>query len=457
MSTAAGKSPDILLLLTDQHAAHMLGCAGSDHVATPNLDRLAEQGTRFTRAYTTFPLCVPARSSLMTGRHPHELGVNGNAPQSADAARGGPGRRPDSLGHLLREAGYAPFYAGKWHAGSPSATPEDGFTVLRPFGDAGLAASCARWLTSRRPGAGPYALVVSFDDPHTVCEYARGQPMPYGDVPPAPVRRSPPLPANFGRHAYEPEAVRHEQAVQAAMYGTAAYTPDDWRRYRYTYARLVERADANLGTVLAALDSTGAADDTLVVFTSDHGDGDAAHAWNQKTVLFEEAVRVPLIVRQPGGRAKGSVSDELVSVGLDVLPTLCAAAGARVPAGLDGRDLLAPQGVGGPAGHGQVVVETLFERASPPLTRGRSLVTERYKYTVYSWGRFREQLHDLLEDPGETRNLAVEERYDAVREQMRERMLQWCLRTGDADFLKSLLLPERAGTEIRDRIFTIPY
>lgn len=462
MTAAGADRPNILLLLTDQHAAHMLGCAGAGHVATPHLDRLAARGTRYTRAYTTFPLCVPARSSLLTGRYPHELGVNGNAPAACTAAAE-PGRRPDSLGHLLRAAGYDTYYAGKWHARSPSATPEDGFTVLRPFGDAGLAGACARWLTSHVPGDRPFALVASFDDPHTVCEYARDQPMPYGDVPAVPARRSPPLPPNFGRHPYEPEAVRHEQAVQAAVYGTGGYTPDDWRQYRHTYARLVERADAALGTVLDALDATGAADDTLVVFTSDHGDGDAAHAWNQKTALFEEAVKVPLIIRPPGGRSggssksssRGSVSDALVSVGLDLLPTLCDAAGAPAPHGLHGRNLLTTPGV--PPGHDHIVVETLFERPAPPLTRGRSLITGRHKYTVYSWGRWREQLHDLYDDPGETRNLAVEEGYDALRERLRATLLQWCLDTGDTDFLKRLVLPDSVGSEIRDHIFAIPY
>ncbi|MFJ4408492.1 sulfatase [Streptomyces sp. NPDC088910] len=451
---AGAERPNILVLLTDQHAAHMLGCAGAGHVATPHVDRLAAQGTRFDRAYTTFPLCVPARGSLLTGRYPHELGVNGNAPASS-APGSDPGRRPDSLGHLLRAAGYDTLYAGKWHARTASATPEDGFTVLRPFGDAGLADACARWLTSRVPGDRPFALVASFDDPHTVCEYARDQPMPYGDVPAVPVRRAPPLPSNFGRHPYEPEAVRHEQAVQAAVYGTVGYTPDDWRRYRHTYARLVERADAALGTVLDALHSTGAADDTLVVFTSDHGDGDAAHAWNQKTALFEEAVRVPLVIRPPGGRGSGGVSDALVSVGLDLLPTLCAAAGVPAPPGLRGRNLLAAPEV--PCGHDHIVVETLFERPDPPLTRGRSLITARHKYTVYSWGRWREQLHDLRADPGETRNLAVEESHDALRERLRATLLQWCLDTGDTDFLKRLVLPDGVASRTRDRVFAIPY
>ena len=103
------------------------------------------------------------------------------------------------------------------------------------------------------------------------------------------------------------------------------------------------------------------------------------------------------------------------------------------------------------------MVETRFERAAPPLTSGRALITGRWKYTVYSWGRWREQLHDLHADPGETQNLAVQERYDPQLERMRELLLDWCLRTGDTGFLKRLVLPAGAGPEVHDRIFAIPY
>ena len=172
--------PNLLLLMADQHAAHLLSCAGAAHVQTPALDALAAGGTRFTRAYTTFPLCVPARASMVTGRHPHEIGVNGNS--VPDAAHGSPelGRDPSSLGHRLRELGYDTAYAGKWHALQPSAAPEDGFEVVAPFGDRGLAEAASTWLRSRSGKERPFALVVSFDDPHSICEYARHQPMPYG-------------------------------------------------------------------------------------------------------------------------------------------------------------------------------------------------------------------------------------------------------------------------------------
>lgn len=455
MTVAPGPAhrPNIVVLLADQHAAHMLSCAGTTHVQTPALDALAANGVRFTRAYTTFPLCVPARASMMTGRHPHELGVTGNATGAAEPARG-----EDSLAHLLRGAGYDTAYAGKWHARQPSASPEDGFEVVAPFGDRGLAAAAAGWLRSRRDQQRPFALVVSFDDPHTICEYARNQPMPYGDAGPASATRDlPALPPNHGPAAYEPEALDHEQRRAAASYGTAGYGPDDWRRYREAYARLVERVDGYIGEVLEALDEAGLAQDTVVVYTSDHGDGDASHAWNQKTALFEETCKVPLIVRDPRRPDGGRTSSALVSVGLDLLPTIASLAGAgRSSADAPvGRDLLGV--LDGGDGHGEVFVQTCFERPLGSGTTGRALVTDRYKYVVYGWGAHREQLFDLMVDPGEQRNLAAESAFDDVRDDLRSRLLQWCLSTDDTGFLKRLILPHQATADVRDAIFAIPY
>lgn len=451
---APARRPNLLVLMTDQQGAHCLSAAGAQHLSTPNLDRLCERGTRFTRAYTAFPLCVPARAAMMSGRYPHQLGINGN---QADRQAAEPAHSPASMGHLLQEQGYECAYAGKWHATQPSVRPSDGFDVLAPFGDAGLAELSADWLHRHRGGEEPFALFVSFDDPHTICEYARRQPLPYGEVEPAPIRRTPPLPANFGAQPYEPEVLRFEQEAAAAMYGTLSYSPDEWRRYRHAYARLVERADAHLGVVLDALEAAGLTQSTVVIFTSDHGDGDAAHAWNQKTALFEETCRVPLIIADPRlGDAVGTC-DRLVSTGIDLLPTVAAISGAATPAGLTGLDLGPLLRGSDDSDRDHVVVQTRFDRVQSPNTSGRALITGRYKYVVYSWGRYREQLFDLDSDPGETRNLAVEEAFDPVLEGLRQRLLGWCLTNRDTQFVKRLVLPRSADDGVAADIFAIPY
>lgn len=444
---------NVLLIMADQFAAHALGSSDAGpnaHFSTPQLDALMERSAVFDRAYTSFPLCVPARSSMMTGLYPHQLGINGNS-HTADAPE--PGRNPRSLGRWFASHGYECAYAGKWHARQPSAQSEDGFTPIHPFGDVGLVPACAEWLTERAPGDAPFLLVASFDDPHTICEYARQQPLPYGGTLSASLRGAPPLPANFHSGPYAAQAPGEERKRAATMYGTTDYTPDDWRGYRHTYSQLVSRVDGYIGALLQALAESGAADNTVVIFTSDHGDGDASHQWNQKTALYEECIRVPLLVSGPSIQA--GKREQPVAAALDLFPTLCALTGLQPPAGLAGRDVFAldrSEGTDEP-----VVIETAFDGGRPPITRGRSLISGRYKYTVYSWGKWREQLVDLTTDPGELRNLAVEEKFDHELEQMRSLLLQWCIDTDDASFLKFLVLPKDAPNDLQRQIFTVPF
>ncbi|MHA7269581.1 sulfatase family protein [Arthrobacter sp. HLT1-20] len=443
---------NILLIMADQFAAHALDRRRDTdaHFRTPHLDRLAAQSTHFTQAYTPFPLCVPARSAMVTGKYPHQLGVMSNAASSPGTGPD-PGCGPESLGHWFTAHGYDCAYAGKWHARQASASTRDGFAPIHPFGDEGLVEACTDWLGSRAPGAAesgrPYLLVASFDDPHTICEYARAQPMPYGDVPPVTVLEAPPLPNNFSPAPYAPQALTTEREVAARLYGSNANTADDWRLYRHAYAALVERVDRRIGQLLAGIDLAR----TAVVFVSDHGDGDSSHGWNQKTALYQECIRVPFLIHVPGRDA--AVAHSPVSPVLGLLPTLCEVAGIAAPANLAVGSVLAPD-------PGPVVVQTVFSDADAlpgAGTTGRALLLGTWKYTVYSWGQYREQLHNLATDPGEQRNLAMELAHAPQMEAMRAELLRWCLATGDTGFLKKLVLPAAASATQRQEIFAIPY
>lgn len=435
---------NILLIMADQFAAHALSRPRPEdaHFRTPNLDRLAADSTVFTQAYTPFPLCVPARSAMVTGRYPHQLGIMANRGLDGTAE---PGHGPESLGRWFSSAGWDCAYAGKWHALQASATQADGFEPIHPFGDEGLVEACMDWIG--HPREPPFLLVASFDDPHTICEYARSQPMPYGPVPQVPVGDAPPLPPNFNRAPYAPEALAMEQSSAARMYGTGTFTPDDWRHYRCAYAALVERVDRRIGQLLDGIDLAG----TAVVFVSDHGDGDASHGWNQKTALHQECIKVPFLVHVPGQAA--AVAEWPVAAILGLLPTLCDIAGIAAPEGLAAGSALRPE-------PGPVMVQTNFQDAAAlpgAGTQGRALLLGDWKYTVYSWGRHREQLHDLAADPGEQRNLAVEASHAAVLERMRAELLRWCLDAGDTGFLKKLALPAGAGPALHGEIFRLPY
>jgi len=438
---------NILLIMADQFAAHALDRSRDTdaHFRTPNLDRLAAESTVFAQAYTPFPLCVPARSAMVTGRYPHQLGITSNAKGANGAAE--PGHGPESLGHWFAAHGYDCAYAGKWHARGASAETVDGFNPIHPFGDRGLVEACHSWLADRDRDR-PFLLVASFDDPHTICEYARSQPMPYGDVPHTPTAQAPPLPANFPPQPYAPVAVGVEAARAATVYGTAGFTPDEWRQYRAAYAELVERVDRRIGALLEGIDVSR----TAVVFLSDHGDGDASHGWNQKTALYQEAIRVPYLLHLPAVAPR--TVDTPVAAVLGLLPTLCEVAGIDTPGGLAAVSALSETPAPVP-----VVVQTTFTDGPQggPVTTGRAVVAGRYKYTVYNWGLHREQLHDVVADPGEQRNLAVEAGSEEVLESMRAALFDWAVAHSDVAFLKKLVLPRSATVHQREEIFSVPY
>ncbi|MGN5734637.1 sulfatase-like hydrolase/transferase [Arthrobacter psychrochitiniphilus] len=147
---------NILLIMADQFAAHALerSRATDSHFRTPNLDKLACVSTVFTQAYTPFPLCVPARSSMVTGKYPHQIGImNNNKTVLRDAP--GPGHGPESMGHWFTAAGFDCAYAGKWQAMQARASLADGFTPIHPFGDEGLVEACHQWLCRRGSLSGP--------------------------------------------------------------------------------------------------------------------------------------------------------------------------------------------------------------------------------------------------------------------------------------------------------------
>ena len=422
--------PNILIVLTDQQTHHAMRCAGNEWLRTPAMDRLAARGTRFSRAYCTYPLCSPARASHMTGRYPHEVNVMGNEGKSFwrhDIAR------EQFMGYHFARAGYRCVWAGKDMA------PADGsrdFELLCQWGDVQTADHVCRFLEG--PHDKPFLGVVNFVNPHNICEWARSMPLFEGGIgEPPPEKDLPPLPANHGIDPYEPQIIRQIQDLGLQVFIGRTYTPLQWRQYLWAYYRLIELADAQLGRILDALDRTGLADDTLVVFMSDHGDGCASHRWNQKMTFYEEVIRVPLIVAGPSVTA-GRVSDRLVSTGLDLLPTCAAAAGVDIPAECQGLSLLdLCGGEERPAWRDHLVVESalnpeiLDNVKAARANMGRCLVTQRHKYSVWKWGAHREHLVDLEADPGEMVNLAQSSRWHGLRDRMRQMLADWGRATKD--------------------------
>ncbi len=432
---------NVLLILTDQQFADAMSCRmGTDYIHTPVMDELAARGTLFSKAYSPHPLCVPARASLITGRYPHELGI---MDLDAFPKPGGDNAgvlidhdRYPSIGTHFRNCGYATGYIGKWHIPLDINDPDvcgfdfaeniyieairDGRVVHRHNGvDIKNAEVADRFLRTERDS--PFFLTVSFNNPHNICEWARNQlrdDMPDGDVgPPPPVEQCPPVPANLGAPEDEADILLQMRAESARIRKAGLFDDNEWRIYLWAYYRMVELVDRRLGQIMETLRQTGQADNTVVLFTSDHGDACGAHTWHQKRVFYEESSRIPFIVCQPGG-AGGDTSDALVQMGIDLFPTLCAAAGVPTPDGLPGLDVCSTA----VAERDHIICSTTFERKiefDPERkgVEGWMVRSARFKYCVYDLGAHRESLYDIDNDPGEMKNLA---RDPAYREQ-----LQW--------------------------------
>jgi arylsulfatase A-like enzyme len=375
---------------------------------------------------------------------PQTVGVTGNQ-DALDSEY-----RDQTVGRVLSDAGYTAGYAGKWHV--PELAVQDGFGFERlcGFDDTAVVDACSSFL--HRDHEDPFLLVASFDDPHNICEWSRDQMLPWGNVDRVPTEECPTLPANFHPPAFEPAEIR--PAIEQNRYVHGAMvdaSPEEWRQYRHAYYRLVERVDARIERILDELERAGQYDDTLVVFTSDHGDGNGAHQLKEKTWLYEEQTRVPLIVSPPpaadGDQGLGRVDDaHLVSNGLDLLPTLCDYAGVEPPAGLPGASLRPLVDGAEPDWREQLVVQT-----SGPID-GRMLRTDRYKYVVYTHGDHREQLFDLRADPGEMVDLATDADHADVLADHRERLVEWCIETADmfGSFNDYPAVPRVPGYEYRE-------
>lgn len=429
---AAADRPDIIVIMTDQQTASAMSCAGNPWLKTPAMDALARDGVRFTRGYCPYPVSGPCRAGIMTGRIPFTVGVKKNADRPVAEAM------EKSLGHVISDAGYECLYAGKWHVPEVN-IPEEGtgFRRVSPMGDPELPAACDRAL-SKRDGSRPLFLVASFLDPHEICEYGRFESLPYGPVPEGKEELLPPLPANFALDGTEAEALSLEKRGSPRYHDTGSFTEMDWRRYIYSYYRLVERVDAELGRLIRVLKKHGLYDNAFIFFCSDHGDGVASHQWNQKWALYEESVNVPVILKAPKGCGlKGKVNDKaLTNIGLDIYATVCDYAGVRTdPEVYLGKSLRPVLEGSVETLHDNVYIETRFEGVE---IQGWSLVSGRYKYVLYQWGRNREALYDLSADRGETVNLIADPSCREELHRLRKELLIWAERIGNPLCLRNI-------------------
>jgi arylsulfatase A-like enzyme len=238
----------------------------------------------------------------------------------------------------------------------------------------------------------------------------------------------PPLPENYAVPEGEPAAIADHLSTEAVTppgIMRPQYSERDWRIFRWIYCRLTEIVDGQISVMLQALREAGLEKDTLIAFTSDHGDMDASHRLASKGRFYEESVGVPLLMMYKGVIPPGKVDTKhLVSTGLDILPTLCDYAGIEAPSHLLGRSLR-------PLAEGRPVRDWRDYVASENDT-GRMIRSQRYKYCSYGAAEGAESLVDLQADPGEMKNLASDPGHRETLLEHRRLLKQWCELSKDA-------------------------
>jgi choline-sulfatase len=425
-TAAQAKRPNILLIMTDQLSADAMSWViGTKYVNTPVLDEIASKGTVFTHAYAANPLCVPCRTSIFTGLYPHQTKVQTNADITQPLAG-----KIKNMGTIFKEGGYDTAYIGKWHIAFPAKDASThGFEFMRDIKNVGadndIPAGVNEFLAIKRDK--PFLLVTSFVNPHNICEWPRDEKLPDGDVgTPPPPEQCPPVVANHSAMKDEPELLPlMKKSFQSnKLFPVGDFDENKWRQYRWVYYRLIEKVDALIGNVVQSLRDAGQYDNTVIVFMSDHGDMQGAHGWSQKTVFFEESTRVPLIISEPGKRAKAT-NDALVNTGVDILPTLCGFAGISLAGSYPGRNV---KHEGKTPDY--IVVEHKMIQGNPvdgvkPEPGGRMVRSKKFKYCTFDLGKKNEILIDLETDPGEMTNLAGKPEYQHVLDEHRRYLAEW--------------------------------
>ncbi len=440
---AEAPRPNVLLIMADDLNVSV-GCYGHPLVKTPNIDRLAQRGLRFDHAYCQFPLCGPSRNSMLTGLYPNSEGILGNGQIFRETI---PDHHP--LPETFRLAGYFAGRIGKmYHYGVPSAIGTNGHDdpgswelemnpagcdrlleegdiysltpgkfgaslswYASPRGDLqhtdGMQASDAVWILEHcaQDRSRPFFLGVGIFRPHTPYvspkKYFEGYPkeeMPVVKDVPEDQKDIPPL------------ALASRKPEQDAM-------SDDLRQQAVqAYFASISFMDAQVGRVLDALDRLGLADNTIVVFTSDHGYQLGEHGLWQKMSLFEESTRVPLIIAAPKVGKHNAVANTPVEL-LDLYPTLLELCGVKARDHLQGQSLVPMLRDPSATGRGWALTE-ITRRAKKGRCFGYTLRTPKWRYTEWDEGRQGRELYDHDKDPHELTNLATDDAYESTIKQL---------------------------------------
>ena len=423
------KQPNLLFVFSDQQSADMLGCYGNRSIKTPRLDAFAADGVQFNQCISNAPVCTPYRGTLLSGLHPLHHGAFYNDLQML------PGNG-NYFAEVLRDAGYRTGYVGKWHLyGGNRKRPVPEGPLRYGFDDYFLTNNCTlefrankAWYwdeTNQRRLYDKWEPDAQTDQAITFLEQAAGDDRPWALF----VSWHPPHNWDgYWNYDAPQDAVDRYHARTIGMRPHIPDTPDNRRMVRDYYA-LCSNLDDNFGRLLDALKTAGALDNTVIVYTSDHGDclRNRGRADAHKCRPEADSCRVPLLLQAPGLQPR--VSDLLIST-LDLMPTLLSLLGAPVPRTCQGKDLTAAiRDADDDAVESTPLFLSRFDNGD-----WRGIYTRRYTYSFGPDGKRFNRLYDRRTDPHEQTNLYDDPDHRALRDRLHEQTLAW-MKTFDDPFV----------------------
>ncbi len=441
--------PNIILIHSDQHRFDCVGANGHPFLKTPNLDRLAREGVNFTQAYTPSPICSPERASILCGAWTTQHGClsipNTETYAPADT-------KFTTFSHLLNTNGYDLGYVGKYHQEFPGTPLDYGFCDYIPehaygawrkaqglpdkpranrwFGetDAAIKPEQSRiaWGASasidliKKYNAEKKPFLVRWDpsEPHL----PNVVPEPFASM--YPPKSIPPWPS-FG------DALAGKPYIQAQQRRT--WKVDDWKWEQWApivgrYLGEITLLDHEIGRILALLDELKLADNTLVIYSTDHGDMCGAHGMIDKHfIMYDDVTRVPMMMRYPGELPAGKTCDAFVSHAIDIASTICSAAGITPPSTFAGKNLF--DIVNGADAKPREDIFSAWHGGQFSSFTQRMVRNREWKYV---WNASAEdELYHMTDDPAELTNRATDTACKAVLSRMRKRLVAWMLETND--------------------------
>jgi arylsulfatase A-like enzyme len=450
-----GKRPNILFVFSDEHRWCSLPFTEMPQVIAPNMARLAHEGTRFDNCCSTSPICIPYRGMLMTGQWPHQSQcISNDCFENGDVI----GVTSPTIAQTFKKAGYATGYVGKWHLRNETAknagfdyfqhwlygdnhwetpvrdesTGED-FKPVKGYNAIGMTDQALDFIRTQAKGDKPWLMMLSINPPH----------WQWDDAPEEFVKLYPQDKLAFRPNVTEDRYKKGQELLH----------------YQHYHAHITA-VDRELGRLMDELKKLGLEQDTILIYTSDHGSSFGSNGVGSKANPYDEATRVPFLIRWPGRIAAEKVRDHNLGT-IDLYPTLCGLAGITPPKECSGQDF-SPVMLGkpGPDPTSQFLIVNNFQRnyyrtqldpAGPNIFYPyRGVRTRRYTYTVYAKGEW--FLYDNQQDPYQLKNLVNDPAYAEVKAELRKELDAW-LAKAENPYLPAawlaMSLPDRIAAENR--------